>query len=150
MCLFVCCFSDYKMNIIQFSSNSKRGCRFGQSSMSSNNTKTAKSSVVPQQPSWLRDWWWWWLKQHWSHAKPVYTHYIEMTTHKYQPGQSKHLLPLNTSWDPTAALRWSWTSASRAATPQGFQGRGQLSSRPRTNHKSFLWTTQNTHHWHLQ
>ena len=21
----------------------------------------AKSSVVPQRPSWIRDWWWWWL-----------------------------------------------------------------------------------------
>ena len=23
----------------------------------------AKSSVVPQRPSWLRDWWWWWVSQ---------------------------------------------------------------------------------------
>ena len=41
------------------------GREFGKSQRAVENRETwrkllAKSSVVPQRPSWLRNWWWWW------------------------------------------------------------------------------------------
>ena len=41
------------------------GLEFGRSQRAVENREkwrklVAKSSVVPQRPSWLRDWWWWW------------------------------------------------------------------------------------------